>query len=292
MKYTNHAAIFVAAFAMTGFSKGAAFFDDFSADTSANYIGTRTFGSGSPSFNVSGGTLNVVNTGNQTDNVFHSTAQLEAGEYVRVTVPVGTRTNLRLTVSTTTRGPNTGTEDGIRYLFYSNSTSELRTEVYRDGVVTSTSYFGVPTGWTGDLTMYVFRDTNTSYRVGYDTGSGVSIVGPAITINETSGASGLYIGVEGYATATRRFDNLEIQNISGLGAPFVITNLDHDSATGTSVLTWNSKPGANYVLEFSTTLLAPWIEINGNIPSQGETTTFESTIPGEPLGFYRVKRAF
>ena len=79
---------------------------------------------------------------------------------------------------------------------------------------------------------------------------------------------------------------------TGPDTPFVITNLDYDPATGTSILTWNSRPGANYILEFSTTLLAPWIEIDDSIPSQGETTTFQDPIKQTgPVGFYRVTRA-
>ena len=79
---------------------------------------------------------------------------------------------------------------------------------------------------------------------------------------------------------------------TGPDTPFVITNLDYDPATGTSILTWNSRPGANYILEFSTTLLAPWIEIDDSIPSQGEATTFQDPIKQTgPVGFYRVTRA-
>lgn len=75
----------------------------------------------------------------------------------------------------------------------------------------------------------------------------------------------------------------------GPGTPFIITNLDYDKATGTSILTWNSKPGAQYIVEFSTNLQDPWIEIQDGIPSQGETTTFEDPFKQTgPAGFYRV----
>jgi hypothetical protein len=83
-----------------------------------------------------------------------------------------------------------------------------------------------------------------------------------------------------------------IVNETGPGTPFVISNLDYDPETGTSILTWTSRPGANYILEFSTTLLAPWIEVDDSIPSGGETTTFQDPIKRTgPVGFYRVSRA-
>ena len=77
---------------------------------------------------------------------------------------------------------------------------------------------------------------------------------------------------------------------TGPGTPLAISNIDYDPATGTSILTWNSRPGANYILEFSTTMIEPWDEIDDSIPSQGETTTFEDPFKQNGLlGFYRVR---
>ena len=78
----------------------------------------------------------------------------------------------------------------------------------------------------------------------------------------------------------------------GPATPLAITNLDYAPDTGTSILTWNSRPGRNYIVEFSTNLLDPWIEIDDNVASQGETTTFQD--PNQQLGakgFYRVSEA-
>jgi hypothetical protein len=77
---------------------------------------------------------------------------------------------------------------------------------------------------------------------------------------------------------------------AGPGIPPTITNLDHDPATGQSTLTWNSLPGVQYTLEFSSNLEDPWVEIVDGIPSQGESTTFQDPFQqNNPKGFYRVR---
>lgn len=184
----------------------ASFLDDFSMDTSSNYKATDTFGSGGM-FTILGGTLNLSPAGSNTHDVFHQTARLEVGEFVRVTVPAGTVKDFFLTTSTTDRGPNTGSEDGIRFVLASNGTFESR--VYRDGAATTTSYAGSPAGWIGDMTIYIYRDSATQYRVGYDTGSGIDIL-DTITITQTAAVDSLYVGVEAFGGGVRNFDNLEI----------------------------------------------------------------------------------
>lgn len=206
------------------------FQDDFSANTSADYIYTDTYGTGG-SFAVSGGTQNLTSARGNTAIVFHKTAQLAAGELVRVTVPAGTAYDFYLTASTTTRSPNTGSEDGIRWQMPSSNT--LRARTYRNGSATSTSYTGIGSIWTGDLTLLIYRDTNTQYRVGYDVGSGPVIV-DIITISETASDDGLFIGVEGYGASTRKFDNLEIRTI-GASYPSIV-----NFTASTTII---SKPG-------------------------------------------------
>ena len=102
----------------------ASFLDDFSLDTSSDYKATDTNGSGGM-FTISGGTLNLSPAGSNTHDVFHKTARLEVGEFVRVTVPAGTVKDFFLTASTTDRGPNTGSEDGIRFVLASTARSKV-----------------------------------------------------------------------------------------------------------------------------------------------------------------------
>ena len=53
--------------------------DTFSTDTSANYTGSDSFGSGG-SFTVSSGSLNLTPAGGNTYSVVHTTSNLEVGE--------------------------------------------------------------------------------------------------------------------------------------------------------------------------------------------------------------------
>lgn len=188
-------------------ASAAAFLDDFNSDTSANYVLTDTYGSGG-AFDISGGTLNVSPGGGNTADVFHSTAQLAAGEFVSIDVPATNDKDYYLTVSTINRGPNTGTEDGIRFNI-SNDTN-FRSRTYRDGVGTTVDYASADAAL--DLTLYVLRDTATEYRLGYDAGAGLSIL-DSLTINETSGAAGLFVGIEGFSGGTRVLDNLQISAV-------------------------------------------------------------------------------
>jgi hypothetical protein len=236
--------------ALLGKGMAAQFLDDFSTDTSSNYTLTDTSGTGG-SFEISGGTLNVTNAPSNTTNVFHNTAQLEAGEYVRVTVPVGTAYNFQLTVSTTTRSPNTGTEDGIRWNVW--RTANMWSRTYRDGALAgadSKTYAGV-SGWTGNLDLLIYRDTNTVYRLAYDVGNGPLVV-DTITLAETAAVSGMFVGVEGFSPAspttptTRNFDNLEILPIE-VAAP-AITSFTYNPGDGSATAALKGAPGTAYKL--------------------------------------------
>ncbi len=186
-------------------STAAPFLDTFDTDTSANYIGTRTYGSGAVGFNVSGGTLNVTTGSSTTYSVFHKTAKLEVGEAASVVSVASNPHELYLTVSTISRSPNTGTENGIR--FHVVSPSNIRARVYRNGAETSTNYGVYPTGI--DLALHIFRVTETIYSVGYHDGFNLVILDDSIEIPQTVGVAGLYVGVEVYG-GTRSFDNLRV----------------------------------------------------------------------------------
>ena len=232
--------VLVALIAIAAVCHAAPFLDDFSSDTSANYTYTDTFNSGG-SFNVSAGTLNLTSAASNTANVFHSTAQLEAGELVRVTVPVGTSYDFYLTVSSTNRAPNIGSEDGIRWNVWNAST--LRARTHRNGAVTNTTYSGIGGIWTGNLTLLIYRDTNTSYRVGYDVGSGPIVV-DTITIAETAADDGLFVGVEGYyGSGARRFDNLEILSNSTTGPAITSFSVSNAilSSPGPVTFSWSAE---------------------------------------------------
>lgn len=232
-----------AAFSMSSALFGASFLDDFSSDTSANYTLTNTFGSGG-SFAISGGTLNVTNAPQNTANVFHNTARLAAGEYVRVTVPAGTPIDFHLTVSTTTRHPGITGQSGIRWNYF--SAVYLMTRAYRNRVQTQTLH-PAASGWTGNLSLLIYRDTNTDYRLGYDVGNGPVIV-DSVTISQTAAVDGMFVGVEGFSngTTTRNFDNLEILPIE-VAAP-AITSFAYDPGDGSATAALKGAPETAYKL--------------------------------------------
>ncbi len=192
---------------------GAAFFDDFSSDTSLNYTGTVTYGAAGGGFDVSGGTLNIDSTGNRTFDVFHNTANLEAGEFLSVDVPSAQPTNFYLTVSTILRGPNTGDADGIRLAFSGENT--LRSRKYEDGSGTDVDY-AVPVFTDTAITMYILRNTDTSFSVGYDDGGGFTLL-DTYTLAAV-GSQDLFIGVEDFGS-TMSFDNLTIGSIADIPEP-------------------------------------------------------------------------
>lgn len=188
---------------------GASFFDDYSSDTSANYIGTTTYGGGG-SFDVTGGTLNLTATG--TFNVFHSTANLEAGEFASVDLPTTQNDEVYFTVSTTTRGPNTGTQDGIRFLVLPGG--DFRSRIYNNGTQTTSTY---DTNLADSaVTLYILRNTDSNFSVGYDIGGGL------VTLETYDvaavGTQDLFIGVEAFSTS-ESFDNLTIGSIADIPEP-------------------------------------------------------------------------
>jgi hypothetical protein len=205
MKQITTTTLIALAIATPMATQAALYIDDFSTDTSANYIATDTYGSGG-SFAISGGTLNISPAGGNTHNVFHKTAQLEAGEFVTTTISAGSSQSF-LTISSTTLGPNTGSEDGIRW--YLDNGTTLKSRTYRDGANTDVDY---AYAGSGDLTLYIYRDDATTYRIGHDSGSGI-VINDTITITETAADTGLFVGFEGYAGSTRNFQNLEIAAI-------------------------------------------------------------------------------
>lgn len=78
--------------------------------------------------------------------------------------------------------------------------------------------------------------------------------------------------------------------------PFQITDLAYNPETPSATLTFNSRPGLRYAVDYSTTLNAQgqpggWAELNDNLPSQGIATTYTDTdVAGSgPVLFYRVR---
>ena len=100
-----------------------------------------------------------------------------------------------------------------------------------------------------------------------------------------------YVGIGGAGNDRLWSDNFQV-GAPGAPAPFAITEFDFDPSTGVLDLTWNSQPGASYVLQLSFDLAA-WVEINDGIDSAGQTTSHTEDLsdklpPGKTRIFFRI----
>jgi len=78
----------------------------------------------------------------------------------------------------------------------------------------------------------------------------------------------------------------EIEYFGAPEAPIQITAFDYDPDAGTYRLTWSSTPGATYALFWSPDLADWGSDVDDNIESQGDTTTFPALDnPAAPLPF-------
>jgi hypothetical protein len=190
----------------------AVFVDDFSTDTSADYVFTDTFNSGG-SYTVSGGKLNVSSASNNTADVFYNTAIFEIGQTVSVDI-TGNK-NTYLSVSTTTRAANYASEDGIRLNWEIDGTFQAKN--YTNGTalspITFDNSFDVD---AGSVTLYLYRASDNEFAAAFDGGSGFTWLNTTggteredFTVGDT-GNGALYVGVETYNPGTRNFDNLTL----------------------------------------------------------------------------------
>ena len=76
---------------------------------------------------------------------------------------------------------------------------------------------------------------------------------------------------------------------TGGGSAMVIEGLTHDPVAGEVTLSWTSRNGGIYAIDFSDNL-KDWIEFDDGIESAGDSTSFTDTmIDGVLLRFYRVR---
>ena len=215
----TRSALIATALAMPNLAYSATFFDDFSTDTSADYIYASTFGKDTAEWNVSGGTLNMPETGGlaTTANLFYDTATFGIGE--TVSVDISGPDDVYLSVSTTTRAANDTGQDGVRFNWMSNG--QFRARSYTNGSETNTNFHSsFVVGSPSSLTLYLTRETDNTYSAAFafDSGSG-SVLTQLNTTGGTekqifnagdTGNGDLFIGVETYNPGERNFDNLTV----------------------------------------------------------------------------------
>jgi len=79
-----------------------------------------------------------------------------------------------------------------------------------------------------------------------------------------------------------------LDNLVGPQAPFDFTAIVYDKLANTWTLTWNSKPGRTYRLNYSTDLLDFGNDVDDSIPSGGSSTTYGPFPNPVPLSGSRV----
>ena len=211
----TRSALIATALAMPNLAYSATFFDDFSTDTSADYIYTSTFGTDTATWDVSNGTLNSPVTGGvaTTANLFYNTATFGIGE--TVSVDISGPDDTYLSVSTTTRAANTPEEDGVRFNWMSSG--QFRARSYSSGSETNTNFASsFDVDGPSSLTLYLTRETDNTYSAAFDSGSGLTQLNTTggtekqiFTAGDT-GNGDLFIGVETYNSGVRNFDNLTV----------------------------------------------------------------------------------
>ncbi len=233
------------------------FHDDFSSDTAADYIYTSTYGTDTATWDVSNGTLNLPVSGgdSQTANLFYNTATLAIGD--TVSVDISGPSDTYLTVSTTSRAPNTAGEDGVRLNWESDGT--FRARRYTDGSGTNTDFHSsFDVNGPDSLTLYLTRESDNTFSAAYDSGSALTQLNTTggtekeiFTAGDT-GNGDMFIGVETFGSGVRNFDNLragtltELPTISSFSASSTLISTPGDvtftwSATNASTVTLNGQ---------------------------------------------------
>ena len=227
------------------------FLDNFSTDTSADYVYTSTFGTDTATWDVSGGTLNlpVSGGGTQTANLFYDTATFAIGE--TVSVDISGPDDAYLTVSTTTVAPNVGSNDGVRFNWKTDGT--FRARRYTNGSGTDTNFdSSFDTGASTSVTLYLTRESDNTFSAAFDSGSGLTQLNTTggtekqiFTAGDT-GNGALYIGVETFGSGVRNFDNLQVSAPDFLDDFSADTSADYiyTSTYGTDTATWNVSGGS------------------------------------------------
>ncbi len=85
-----------------------------------------------------------------------------------------------------------------------------------------------------------------------------------------------YIGVGGAGSDRLWSDNFQVGS-PGLNTELTITEISYSPIDGSLSVSWNSNPGNNYALDFSFDLLT-WLELNDEIVSDGESTTYQEQL--------------
>ena len=105
-----------------------------------------------------------------------------------------------------------------------------------------------------------------------------------------TGQEGFIDDLRLYAAALGPELIMDIASGSGGGYFLALTGISRDDG-GAATITWNSRPGRIYAIDFSNDLKV-WNEINDSFPSEGDSTSYVDDVfaPLNPLElYYRVR---
>ena len=78
-------------------------------------------------------------------------------------------------------------------------------------------------------------------------------------------------------------------DLVGPPVPFIITEINHNAATGATMITWNSRTNKTYAVDISDDLIT-WDELDDGVASEGESTSYSDNSPaGTSHKFYRAR---
>ena len=211
-----------------------------SASLDGEYVYTSTYGTATATYSVDQfGKIAMQGGHNQTANLFYEDAILAVGDTVSVMMVDAPPTDTYLTISTANRAPNITGESGIRLRWDADATFTARN--YLNGVYTNVD-FDQSFNATGYVTLYIKRETATTFSASFDDGSGKLNLNTnggsqkqTLTINGLSSDS-LFVGVETYHSGYREFEDFGTENLG--------TIIPSSSVASTPSSSSNSQPFA------------------------------------------------
>ncbi|MDC0935826.1 PEP-CTERM sorting domain-containing protein [Pirellulales bacterium] len=246
----------------------AAFLDDFSSDTSANYTFEDSYGSGG-SHDVSGGTLNITTGNGNTAMVTLTAAQnLAVGESLGVDVPPQSNPNgLFLTLGTALGQPGAAGGDGYRWRRDAGPTGGLGIYQAAANTIILTE---IDPDKSSPATLWIDRTASDTFEFQIQLEGGITRTSVGTdTYAALDGISNLHIGMQAFDSSSTvySFDNLRIVDTATIGAISPKLTVDRDSGGMTFLADPNS---AVTILGYSISSnggaldQAGWTPISGN----------------------------
>ena len=243
----------------------AAFFDDFSSNTSANYVSEDSYGSGG-SFDIFDGTLNITTGSGNTFTVTTSTPQSFAvGESLGVDVPPQTGSNGQFLTLGTAAGQPGGDDVGYRWRRDSGG-GGLRPARDDIGIFID----AIDPDKSSRATLWIDRTASDTFEFLIQLEGSVTRTSLGTdTYAALDGITNLHIGMQAFDSSSTvySFDNLRIVDTASIGDINMTLTIDRD----TGGMTLQGNPGSaitilGYTIQSNLGALdqSGWTSISGN----------------------------